>query len=369
MLVFGMILALPGTVIALPEFADRFHLTLADRGIFIAALFGGLLIGSVLSGAIVDRAGYRLSIGGSAAAIAALLPVFALASAYSLAIGALLGLGLSSATLNTSANALSSELFPEERGRRMTTLAVAFSLGGLLLPTTIAAAAHLVSWQAVVLAGAGLSVVIAPAAWLVSAPAPAPRVSARASLRTLLGRPSIGRFCLLLACGAANEGVFAGWTSSYLRAFGFSPVAATWGLSSHWLGLLLGRLAFAHRVDRAKSTAIVRAALAGAAILLALIAVPLPAVLAVGPFAAGVAIGVIVPTSLALAGERVPGNAGTLFGLLLTMAQIGGMVLPSVIGIVADVLSLRLALVLAVVNAAAIAALVWRLQSNRKGVR
>jgi fucose permease len=364
MLVFGMILALPGTVLGLPEFTERFQLTLSDRGTFIAALFGGLLIGSALSGTVVGRSGYRYSIAGSAAAIAVLLPAFALATSYQLAVAALFGLGLSSATLNTAANALASDLFPDERGRRMTMLAIAFSGGGLLLPTAIAAAAHLVSWRTVLLDGAGLASLVAGAALIVKTSASASHGRAAASLRTLLHRPRVGRFCLLIACGAANEGTFAGWTSSYLIASGFTPVAATWGLSSHWLGLLIGRIVFAGRVDSAKTAAIVRAAIAGAAALLCLIVVPFPPVLLIGPFAGGIAIGVIVPASLALAGERIAGNAGTLFGLLLTMAQVGGMVLPPLIGAVADAASLRLALLLAVTNAVIIAILALQSSAN-----
>jgi fucose permease len=362
MIVFGMILALPGTVLGLSEFAERFHLTLSGRGMFIAALFGGLLLGSVLSGTLVDRGGYRRSIAGSAAAIATLLPLFALAASYALAVAALFGLGLSSATLNTAANALSSDLFPEERGRRMTILAVAFSGGGLLLPTVTAAAAQVVSWQAIVIGGAVLSGLVAAGAMLVAAPARVARASTLVSLRALLREQEFTRFCLLLACGAANEGAFAGWTSTYLDAAGFTSVAATWGLSSHWCGLLIGRVLLAHRVDRAKRIAVVRSALAGGSILLVMIAIPLPLVLSIGPFAAGVAIGVIVPTSLALAGERLPGNPGTLFALLLTMAQVGGMLLPPLIGLMADMTSLRAALLLAVANAAFVGMLAARVR-------
>jgi fucose permease len=362
MVVFGLILALPGTVLGLPAFAGQFHLTLSDRGMFIAALFGGLLIGSLVSGMLVDRAGYRLSIAGSAAAIAFLLPLFALASSYELAVAALSGVGLASATLNTAANALSSDLFPAERGRRMTMLAMAFSVGGLLLPAVTAAAADVLSWRTVVLGGAVLSALITAAALVVATPARSARSGTVAEITVLLQQPEFTSFCLLLACGAANEGAFAGWTSTYLDASGFTPVAATWGLSSHWLGLLTGRVLFARLVDRAKRIAIVRSALAGGAILLVMIAVPVTAVLALGPFAAGVAIGVIVPTSLALAGERLPGNPGALFGLLLTMAQVGGMLLPPVIGVIADLTSLRAALLVAVANAALIATLVWRVR-------
>ena len=46
MFVFGMVLALPGTVLALPDVVSRFELTLATRGLLISALFLGLLGGS-----------------------------------------------------------------------------------------------------------------------------------------------------------------------------------------------------------------------------------------------------------------------------------------------------------------------------------
>lgn len=366
MLVFGMILALPGTVIGLPEFTARFNLTLADRGVFIATLFGGLLIGSLLSGPVVDRLGYRASVGGSAAAIAALLPAFALASSYTPVVAALAGVGLAAATLNTAANALSSELFPHERGRRMTFLSLAVSIGGLLLPTAIAAASGAVSWRIVVLAGAAVSAAAAAGSLVIASPPSHASTTSWASLRGFLGQRGFVRFCLLLACGAANEGAFAGWTSSYLVASGVRPEWATWGLSSHWLGLLVGRITLAGRVDTGKQAAIVWSAIAGALIMLLLIAAPVAPVLATGPFAAGVAIAVIVPTSLALAGERHRGNAGTLFGLLLTMAQVGAMVLAPLVGAVAERSSLRLALLLAVANAGGIVLLASSVERSRR---
>ena len=359
-----MILALPGTVIGLPAFTTHFDLSLADRGALIAALFVGLLIGSVLSGPLVDRSGYRAAIAGSTAAIAFLLPAFAFAATYPLALLALGCVGLSSAALNTAANALSSDLFPEQRGRRMNVIAVAFSVGGLLLPSAIAAASAFVSWRAAIAAGAAVSAATSLAALAATSRPRARSAAVWHTIRGFLVQPGFLQFCLLVACGAANEGTFAGWTSSYLLSSGVSPVVATWGLSSHWLGLLIGRLTFARHVDRSKPRAIVLGAVGGAVVLFVLILFPVAPVLALGPFAAGVSIAVIVPTSLALAGERHPGAAGTLFGLLLTMAQVGAMTLPPLIGAVADVLSLRVALLLAVGNGAGIAWLAWRVGSS-----
>jgi fucose permease len=72
------------------------------------------------------------------------------------------------------------------------------------------------------------------------------------------------------------------------------------------------------------------------------------------------AMALVVPTSLALAGERLPGNAGTLFGALLTMAQVGGMGVPSAIGVVAGEAGVRTGLALLVVTFGLIAVIVRR---------
>ena len=53
MFVFGMILGLPGTVLGQPETVAQFGLTMADRGWLIAALFFGLLLGSLASGPVL----------------------------------------------------------------------------------------------------------------------------------------------------------------------------------------------------------------------------------------------------------------------------------------------------------------------------
>ena len=361
MFVFGIILGLPGTVLGRPEVAAQFGLTLADRGALISTLFIGLLLGSIASGPLVDRLGQRVALGCSAGLVAIGLPLFAQASNVVLAAAALTAIGIASAGMNTASNALSSELFPEERGRRMNCIAIVVGLGGLAMPTATALAAGLLSWRGVVIGGgfiAGAVAVVGLVGVRSPAAAPTPHVFApgvRAAFAGVVRQPRFVLFCVLLVLSAATEASMAGWTSTFLTTAGFSAEAATWGLSSHWLGLIAGRLMFSGRLDRVKRTAIVRAALCGAAVIATFVAVPLPLVLACGPFAAGLAIAVIVPTALAFAGDRFPGNAGTLFGVLLTLAQVGGILVPALIGAVAEQAGIRVGLSLLVLNCLAVA--------------
>ena len=156
----------------------------------------------------------------------------------------------------------------------------------------------------------------------------------------------------------------AGWTSSFVIASGMSSSIATWVLSSHWLGLILSRVLFSSRVDRAKEIAVERSAVLSALALLVLVVSPSAVVVMCGPFVVGMCMALVMPTSLAIAGERIQGNSGALFGGLLTLAQIGGMVLPASVGLVAQYTSVRLGLALVVASYGAIAVLVRRLSQD-----
>lgn len=367
MFVFGMILGLPGTVLGQPETVQQFGLTLADRGLLISTLFTGLLFGSLLSGPLVDSLGQRASLIVSSGLAALCLPLFATATSGLLAASALFALGLASASINTASNALSSELFPDERGRRMNGIAVMVGLGGIAMPTATVLASHLVSWRAVVVGGGVLSALVALAGLMpIALP---PRNSGKGSdpitaLRQFAKQPAFAIFLMLILLGGGNEASMAGWTSSFVIASGMSSATATWVLSSHWLGLILSRVLFSNRVDRAKDVAVERSAVLSALALLVLVVSPSPVVVMFGPFVVGMCIALVMPTCLALAGERIQGNPGALFGGLLTLAQIGGMVLPASIGLVAQYTSVRLGLALLVGSYSLIAVLVRSLSSD-----
>jgi len=367
MFVFGMILGLPGTVLGQPETVAQFGLTLADRGLLIATLFAGLLIGSLLSGPLVDAMGQRPALVLSSSLVALCLPLLAIASSAAVAASALLALGAASASINTASNAISSELFSDERARRMNGIAIMVGVGGLAMPTATVLASELVSWRAVVVGGGVLAAVVAI---LGVRPLDIPRLKGSdptgsiVAMRQFARQPEFAWFLLLILLAGGNEASMAGWTSSYVVASGLSASAATWVLSSHWLGLILSRAFFSSRVDRAKAIAVERSAVLSALTLLVLVVAESRSLVMVGPFAVGVCMALVMPTSLALAGERLQGNPGTLFGGLLTVAQVGGMLLPTSIGLVAEQTSVRLGLVVLVGSFGAIAVIVRRLASD-----
>ena len=167
MLVFGVVLGLPGTVLGLPETVAELGLTLTSRGTLISALFVGLLVGCLLSGAVVDALGYRASLALSLGLVAIAMPMLAMARTAVLAGTAIVALGVAAAGVNTASNALSSDFFPGERARRMNRLAILAGIGGLTMPVAISLSSVGVSWRTIVMAAGGLSALLALAcAWV-----------------------------------------------------------------------------------------------------------------------------------------------------------------------------------------------------------
>jgi fucose permease len=360
MLVYGIVLGLPGTVLGLPETAAELGLTLTSRGSLIAALFVGLLAGSLVSGPIVDTLGYRSSLALSSSLVAIAMPLLAMTRTALLAGVVIVALGIAAAGMNTASNALSSDLFPGERARRMNRLAILAGLGGLMMPVATVVSSALVSWRTIVVAGGVLAALLALAcAGVASVPSSTSRAhSVGDAIRRFVRQRGFVWLAVALLLGGGNEAALAGWTSTYLQAAGFSAPASTWVLASHWLGLILARATLSPRVERMKAAAVVRSATAGAVCIMLFVFVHAPAWLAVAPFVIGVAIALVVPTMLAMAGDRYPGNTGALFGLLLALLQIGGIALPAAIGFIADRAGLRPGLSVVIASCLCVAAFV-----------
>jgi len=361
MLVYGIVLSLPGTVLGLPETAAELGLTLTSRGSLISALFVGLLLGSLLSGPIVDALGYRASLTLSSGLVALAMPLLAVMRTPLLAGVTIVALGVAAAGMNTASNALSSDLFPGERAIRMNRLAILVGIGGVMMPVTTVVASVAVSWRTVVVAGGVLAAVVALAcAWVPPATAIAsPPHSLGQSLRWFARQPGFVWLAAALLLGGGNEAALAGWISTYLQAAGFSASASTWILASHWVGLIVARVTLSPRVERTKAVAVVRSAVTAAVCVAVFVLVGAHVWLAVMPFLIGCAIALVVPTMLAHAGDRYPGNMSALFGLLLTLLQVGGIALPAAIGVISDRAGLRPGVSLIAFSCLCVALLVW----------
>src|SRR5215469_2365500 len=113
--VFGIVMAVLGTLFGLPEMRDRLHISLAQQGNMFLLLFLGIFAATLAAGPAIDAIGNKAILIVSSLLVAAGMAGFAFARSFgSGAVPAIL-LGCGGGGLNTSTNALVSDLFGEKR--------------------------------------------------------------------------------------------------------------------------------------------------------------------------------------------------------------------------------------------------------------
>jgi MFS transporter, FHS family, glucose/mannose:H+ symporter len=169
---------------------------------------------------------------------------------------------------------------------------------------------------------------------------------------------------------SGNEASVGGWTSTYVNGAGYSPRAATLALAAYWGALMLGRILAARMLHTfAKSSLVAWSAiisLIGCAILLT---AHLFWSFMLGTALIGLSYAPIFPTTLAIAGDHYSERAGTVFGLLFSIALIGGMLLPWAVGQVSQQFGLRLGMLVPGLGAVGITvlAIVFMLRERLAG--
>jgi len=343
MFCFGIVLALLGTLFGLPEVRQRLGLDAVRQGTLLSLLFVGLLITTPLVGPIIDALGHKIVLVVSSAMVAATFVAFMLANSFHAAAVASVMLGLGGGGLNTSTNALVSDLYVEDRGPKLNLLGMFFGVGALFIPLLTATISKTFTDGQII----AFAVALAGACFLVYVvlPFPPPReghgFSISESLR-VARYPGVLLFAAMLFFESGNEAVIGGWTSTYIGSLGASPQIATWILSGYWAGLMVGRLAATHLLRRVGNWPLIFGCAAGAFLGYALlVSTGSLAWIAAGVFIVGLAYSPIYPTALGMVGDRYSRFAGSVFSLLFTLAIVGGIVFPWGTGRISQSMGIR----------------------------
>jgi fucose permease len=152
-------------------------------------------------------------------------------------------------------------------------------------------------------------------------------------------------------CSAIGEGAMADWSGVYLRtAVGTSTATAAYGFAAFSLMMTVGRLSGDSLLTRFTPAQLVRfgGGIASAGLLLLLLIPSLETAL-IGFGAVGAGLSIVVPLAFSVAG-KVPGvPPGAGIAGVATIGYAGFLAGPPVIGLVAEISSLRIALVLVLI--------------------
>ena len=348
------------------DMRSRLGINLAQQGNLIFLLYFGIFAASLVVGPLIDYIGNGANLLASSLLVLVSMLMFAAAHSFLVAgIGAVL-LGLGGGGLNTCTNVLVSELYGEKRGPMLNLLGIFFGIGALCIPLLAASIqGHFTTSQVFIFCSV-LSAACAIAYAVISFPPPAQKhaFSLRDTFAVAM-YPGVLLLGFILFFESGNEACIAGWTSTYAASSGFAPRAATLALASYWGSLMLSRIAAAGALKTLGKRQLVLIAAVGSFIGCSiLLSANSLALLFAGTALIGFSYGPIFPTTLAIAGDRYPNLTGTVFGLLFSIALVGGMLMPVAVGQVSQRTDVRRGMIMPFFGAIAICTLAaivkWR---------
>jgi MFS transporter, FHS family, glucose/mannose:H+ symporter len=361
-------MAVLGTLFGLPEMRERLHVNLAQQGNMLLLLYLGIFIATLAAGPTIDAIGNKAILIVSSLLVAAGMAGFAFAHSFeSGAVPAVL-LGCGGGGLNTSTNALVSDLFDENRGSMLNLLGIFYGIGALCIPLLAAAITGHFAIAPQLFFCAALAVFCVLLYAVMHFPAAAAAQTFSWSDAFAVSRyPGVLVLGFLLFCQSGNEASIAGWTSTYVGEAGVRAQTATFILAGYWAALMIGRLLVARLLQFVSKEQLVLVSGIGAFLgALILLTNRSREMLIVGVLVIGLSYAGIFPTALAIAGDAYQKMAGTVFGLLIAIALVGGMSFPWAVGQISQKSGIRYGMLVPLLGAAGICLLAKRILSSRQ---
>ena len=311
-----------------------------------AAAFAGLVAGIVLTGPLADRWGAKPFAQAGNALIACSLLAAGFAPGYASLGVALFALGAGAGMLDMVLSPVVAALNPARRAAAMNWLHSFYCVGAAVTILVGTVALRLgFGWRAVC-----VGLMILPLSLLVLfAPLKFPAMTtdgARTPLRALLAdRWFLGALAAIFLGGATELGM-AQWLPAYAeKQLGYPAWLGGSALLAFSIAMALGRMvagAAEGRVDAHR----IMAWGCGLSVALFLIGsfAPWPPLALAACVAAGFTGSCLWPTMLAVAADRHPEGGATMFGALAAMGNAGGILMPWLVGAVADMSDLRFGL-------------------------
>jgi fucose permease len=362
MMVLGTTISLTGA--ALPAIISAFGLSLAEAGALTGVPSIGFVASVFLGGVLTDRIGIRAILLSGSGLLALALAGFGLAPVFLAALVASIFSALAGGLLESSVNALVARLTGGQAGAALNRLNLFFSLGAFAAPLLIGGLLSAgVSWRLGYFVAAGLVVSFALVAARRRLPAPLPTAAMdRRQFARLLRRRSIALSSLAMFLYVAAEVSLTSWIVTYLERAGDYPTApATAALSTFWLAMIAGRyLASRLATWLPYRTMVLGGALGGVVFAFAFRLSFAPVVVFGALIGAGLCFAGEFPTILAHASDANRGHPGTVSGIVVAAAGLGALVGPWLLGIVAGVAGLEVAMSLISILMLGVAVAFWR---------
>jgi MFS family permease len=350
----------------LPLLKQQAHLSQTELGLSLAGLAAGLFVGTRIAGWPIARLGSRGTIRLGIPLLAATLIGIALANDPGWLAAAFVANGLAGGLLDVANNAQAIAVERDYGRSLMHGIHGTWSAGMLGAGAVAALAARFDVSLAVHLGLVALAVTVVglvasrgllPGTEGMHEPDASILDTSVTPKHSLSGRKAILVLGVVGFSSFLAEGVAADWSAVYFyEDRGTTTGVAAVGFVAFALGMTLSRFVGDALVARFGPVAVARAAGLGAATGFVLgVVLPVPGALIAFAFL-GLALGPVVPVAFSAAGNTRVGRTATALGWVVTISYTGSILGPALIGAVAGLSSLRVALLLPIAFALAIVA-------------
>jgi len=324
--------------------ADARKLTNEQLGRIGAAIFVGLVVGILATGPLADRLGAKpFAIAGNVF-VGAGLAVLGLAPSYAAVLAAAFIMGLGAGVLDMVLSPIISALQPERRAAAMNWLHSFYCVGavGTILAGSLALRLGW-GWRSISLCLIALPALVGVGFAALRVPPLVAEGQERMRLRLLIRRPYFLAALAAIFFVGGTELAMAQWLAAYAeKGLGYSTWVSGMALLAFSIAMAVGRMT-AGTVGHRVATAHLMLVSCGAAVLFYVVAclAPWPAIALGACVGVGLACSCLWPSMLALAADRFPQGGASMFAMLSAFGNSGGIVLPWVVGMVADLVRLR----------------------------
>jgi len=342
MLVVGIVMTILGS--ALPSIIEKFEIDKQNAGSLFLMLSLGLLFGSMVFGPIVDRYGYKILLAQSVGVISVGIVTVAISNSFNLLRFIIFLLGFEAGVINGGASVMVADISEGERGAKLTLLGASFSLGGFGVPFILGILLKHFTYENILIS-VGFFVLV-PFLFFIFPKFPQPKHAQGFPLKQGVGLLKEKLILLIGFIAFFESGLeisVPGWSSTFiLEELSVQSDKAVFYLSFYWLGMLVARLIFANLMKKISSAKIFRFCIISAIVgSLFMILSNNIVFAAIGLALIGVGLAMVFPIILGYIGDVYSELSGTAFSIVLTIALIGGMILPYLIGLLGNSFGLR----------------------------
>jgi MFS family permease len=348
-------------VAQIPWAQDRFDLSKSVMGLVLLATSIGVILALPVAGQLIVRHGSRRMVAlGGALCCAALVPVLLMPAPALLAVS-LFVLGAGSATMDVSMNAHGVAVEKARRRPIMSSLHAGWAFGGVF-GAALAAAGTVVDADPRVVTTVAAAILGAVLVACVRRIGPGSAAEGEAAPGFTLPSRGVVLLAVLAFLLMITEGAMGDWGGIYLRHdTGAAAGVAALAFAAFAGGMTVGRVVGDAVTHRFGPLAVLRggAVLTGVP-LAALLLLGTPGTGLVGFFLVGLGVANGVPLMFSAAGRRSDTAPGPGIAAVSSMGSLGFLAGPPFMGIVADALSLPVALATLIVGAVAVFVLAER---------